>query len=204
MDKIQIIILLSLILTSALAWIISKDQPDMMKVMMTFDLTSILLFTATWTVGMAAMMFPAISPMVLLYNRLIKSDEYNNKNDNYIDKVSSAFVIEKKEKYRKKHSFIINYSFKMILFVDCYLLVWALTGIALLLVWSMIMNTLVAIGFKTTQLDIIYGVLLIMSGAYQFSPLKTRCIGYCESPLSFFMRRWKVGKMGAIKMGTYH
>ena len=86
----------------------------------------------------------------------------------------------------------------MILSVDCYLLVWALTGIALLLGWSMIMNTLVASGFKANQLDIIYGVLLIISGVYQFSPLKIRCIGYFESPLGFFMRRWKVGKMGAI------
>jgi hypothetical protein len=102
MDKLQKIILLSLILTSTLAWIISKDQQDMMKVMMTLDLTSILLFTASWTVGMAAMMFPAISPMVLLYNRLIKSDDCDNKNDNYKDKVSSSFVIEKKEKYGKK------------------------------------------------------------------------------------------------------
>jgi cytochrome c biogenesis protein CcdA len=66
------------------------------------------------------------------------------------------------------------------------------------------MNTLITSGFRTNQLDVIYGVLLIISGVYQFSPLKTKCIGYCESPLSFFMRRWKSGKMGAIKMGIYH
>ena len=76
MDKLQKILLFSLILTSALAWVISKDQPDMMKAMMTYDPIAILLFTASWTVGMAAMMFPAISPMVLLYNRLIKNDDW--------------------------------------------------------------------------------------------------------------------------------
>ena len=75
MDKIQKILLLSLILTSALAWVISKDQPDMMKAMMSFDPLAILIFTSSWTVGMAAMMFPAISPMVLLYHRLIKKDD---------------------------------------------------------------------------------------------------------------------------------
>ena len=58
----------------------------------------------------------------------------------------------------------------------------------------MIMNILIVMGYKTNQLNIIYGILLIISGAYQFSPLKKRCIGYCESPLSFFMRRWKSGK----------
>jgi hypothetical protein len=34
MDKLQIIILISLISISTFAWIISKDQPDMMKAMM--------------------------------------------------------------------------------------------------------------------------------------------------------------------------
>jgi len=206
MDKLQKVILFSLISISAIAWVISKDQPDMMKAMMTLDPISILLFTASWTVGMAAMMFPAISPMVLLYNRLIKNGDYDNGDSNYKekDKVSSAFVIEKREKNTSKHSFFINYSFKILLFVNAYLLIWILTGIALLLVWSVIMNTLITSGFRTNQLDVIYGVLLIISGVYQFSPLKTKCIGYCESPLSFFMRRWKSGKMGAIKMGIYH
>jgi len=206
MDKLQKVILFSLISISAIAWVISKDQPDMMKAMMTLDPISILLFTASWTVGMAAMMFPAISPMVLLYNRLIKNGDYDNGDSNYKekDKVSSAFVIEKREKNTSKHSFFINYSFKILLFVNAYLLIWILTGIALLLVWSVIMNTLITSEFRTNQLDVIYGVLLIISGVYQFSPLKTKCIGYCESPLSFFMRRWKSGKMGAIKMGIYH
>jgi len=43
-----------------------------------------------------------------------------------------------------------------------------------------------------------------MAGAYQFTPLKRICIGYCESPLSFFMRRWRDGTSGAVKMGLYH
>ena len=43
----------------------------MMNVMMTYNPVLVLLFTASWTAGMAAMMFPAIVSMVLLYNRLI-------------------------------------------------------------------------------------------------------------------------------------
>jgi predicted metal-binding membrane protein len=52
--------------------------------------------------------------------------------------------------------------------------------------------------------DIIFGVLLVISGLYQFSPLKTKCLGYCESPMSFFMRRWRSGTVGAMKMGMFH
>jgi hypothetical protein len=30
---------------------------------------------------------------------------------------------------------------------------------------------------------------------------KNKCLGYCETPSSFFMRQWKNGKTGALKMG---
>jgi predicted metal-binding membrane protein len=47
--------------------------------------------------------------------------------------------------------------------------------------------------------------LLIVSGVYQFSSLKKRCLGYCESPLSFFMKRWKGNQLkDGLKMGLYH
>ncbi len=210
MNRLQKILLFSLISTSALAWIISKDQPDMMKAMMTFDPIAISLFTTSWTVGMAAMMFPAISPMILLYDRLIKNDscDYSGNIRSEKDKVSPSFVVERGEKNDEqkkvgKHTFF-NHSLKIILFVGCYLAVWALTGIVLLLTWSVPMNTFVVMGIERKQIDIIYGILLVIAGVYQFTPLKSICIGYCESPLSFFMRRWKSGTFGAIKMGTYH
>jgi predicted metal-binding membrane protein len=193
----------------------SKDQPDMMKAMMTYDSIAIALFTVSWTTGMAAMMFPAISPMVLLYNRLIKN------NDNHADNMSNgkdkqvlsstSIVTEGKNDNANSDNEAIDkqrsssyYFTKMILFVGSYLAVWALTGLVLLLAWSVPMNSFVVMGIERKQLDIIYGVLLIIAGAYQFSPLKTVCIGYCESPLSFFMRRWRSGIIGALKMGTYH
>ena len=207
MHKLQTIILLSLVSTSALAWVVSKDQPDMMKAMMTYDPITISLFTASWTVGMVAMMFPAISPMVLLYNRLIKSDNDTGSGSSIgKDEVSSSLVVEEKNNndHNTPHSSTFSYLLKMMLFVGCYLAVWALTGIVLLLAWSVPLNTFVVMGIERKQLDIIYGVLLIIAGAYQFSPLKTTCIGYCESPLSFFMRRWRSGTIGAVKMGTYH
>jgi predicted metal-binding membrane protein len=95
----------------------------------------------------------------------------------------------------------------MILFVGSYLLVWAITGIAILVGWSIPMNYLLAEPFTNNAqslVDIIFGVLLVISGLYQFSPLKTKCLGYCESPMSFFMRRWRSGTVGAMKMGVYH
>src|SRR5690348_2983800 len=100
MDKLQKIILFLLILTSAFAWILSKDQPNMMNAMMTFNPAAVLIFTASWTVGMIAMMFPAISPMVLFYNRLVKHDGPDVRGNLYGQKEnfpSSSFILDKNE-----------------------------------------------------------------------------------------------------------
>ena len=66
MDRIQKIILISLMSIAAISWILSTDQPDMMTAMMNYNPIAISLFTISWTAGMASMMFPAIAPMVLL------------------------------------------------------------------------------------------------------------------------------------------
>ena len=107
---------------------------------------------------MAAMMFPAITPMVLLYNRLIKRSDSsrNDDDDNAVDKglassQSSVFVEpgddddNKAVRRAKKSSLslslslpllpIFTSSVKIIFFVGSYLLVWTITGIVLLLTW---------------------------------------------------------------------
>lgn len=194
MDRVQKAVVVSLITTSAIAWIASIDQPDMMVAMTTYNPLSISLFTASWTAGMAAMMFPAITPMVLMYNRLVTNRENNRDSQ-------SSVTIQEEEHGKASSSFP---SLKAIIFVGCYLLVWAVTGIALLLGWSVVMNsTIMTIG-NTTLIQYLYGALLIIAGAYQFTPLKRICIGYCESPMSFFMRRWRDGTLGAVNMGIYH
>jgi predicted metal-binding membrane protein len=54
------------------------------------------------------------------------------------------------------------------------------------------------------SVNYVYAAVLIVSGAYQFTSLKNKCLGYCESPMSFFMKRWSNGAAGAVKMGFYH
>jgi predicted metal-binding membrane protein len=218
MDRIQKIILISIISVAAISWILSKDQPDMMTAMMNYNPIAISLFTISWTIGMAAMMFPAITPMVLLYNRLIKHSNGSSNSGNTTGKdinssQSSVFVEPddndddntSKRKNRPTTTSSSNFtsSANIIFFVGSYLLVWAITGIALLLTWSLTASYFF-MHFKTDHLQIVYGIVLIVSGVYQFSSLKTKCLGYCESPLSFFMRRWRSGTTGAVKMGIYH
>jgi len=202
LNKVQKIILFFIILTSAASWFLLSRQSDvdnnnvMMRAMMIYDPLSISLFTVTWTVGMAAMMFPAITPMVFLYNRLIAGGNAVQKQKQ--KHTDENLMVEEKPKYNK------SISLKLALFVACYLVIWALTGIALLLGWSIPMNSLLVGKGEERLVNTIFGVILILSGVYQFSPLKTKCLGYCESPMSFFMRRWRGGVWGAVRMGTYH
>ncbi|MDF2728155.1 MAG: putative metal-binding integral rane protein, partial [Nitrososphaera sp.] len=202
MDRVQKAVVISLITTSAIAWIASIDQPDMMVAMTTYNPLSISVFAASWTAGMAAMMFPAITPMVLMYNRFVTNRKNNRGN------YSSVTIQEEKEgkatSSSSSSSSSLFPSLRISLFVGSYLLVWALTGIILLLGWSAVMNSTIMTTGNTVLIQYLYGSLLIIAGAYQFSPLKRVCIGYCESPMSFFMRRWRDGTSGAFKMGVYH
>jgi predicted metal-binding membrane protein len=210
------VVVASLIALSVLSWLISFQQYDsMMSSMMTvFNPISLGVFATIWTAGMAAMMFPAIIPMVLMYKRLVTKD-------NDIDKSKSFLKLKDNENstdhnYGKKLTGFYFPSLRIILFVLSYLFVWAVTGIALLVGWSLLIDFLVPYteqfmmtlndnkSSSSTTTNAIYGILLLIAGIYQFSPLKKKCLGYCESPFGFFSRRWKEGNIGAVTMGMYH
>jgi predicted metal-binding membrane protein len=223
MERIHLVLIISLVFVSIVMWVMTVQHYDtMLSTMMKFqDPLSLSIFTVIWTAGMAAMMFPAISPMVLLYDRLIKTN-----NTSSGDVATSTLKIkggkessldfdkdnlERHEEKKRKivlfpGSFWSPYTLKMLLFIGSYLSVWAVTGIALLIGWSITTSYIFTELVKGSQtlIGVIFGLLLVISGLYQFSPLKTKCLGYCESPLSFFMRRWRRGIVGAITMGTYH
>jgi predicted metal-binding membrane protein len=84
-----------------------------------------------------------------------------------------------------------------------YLIVWAITGIGLILALSISISNVPNL-YEHNNISEIFGSILIVYGIYQFSSLKNKCLGYCESPSSFFMRQWKNGKIGTLKMGIYH
>jgi predicted metal-binding membrane protein len=249
MKTTSLIIITVVVSIAVFAWFVSIWQYDaMMSAMMTvyYNPVALSLFVVIWTAGMAAMMFPAIIPMVLFYNRLIdssskgskgnlhshdssqmlyhgqgntNSDTGNNSNKKNHNSIPGS-ANKDQNKRRKIHN--LSYVFRlktyyMVIFILSYLAIWAIIGIVLLIGWSYALDILLTqLGIndilnsqqqqQKEQLSIntIYGILLIISGIYQFSSLKARCLGYCESPLSFFMRRWRKGAAGAVKMGTYH
>ena len=48
------------------------------------------------------------------------------------------------------------------------------------------------------------GAILIGAGIYQLTPWKGACLAHCRSPLGFLMSHWRVGRLGALRMGVRH
>ena len=56
-----------------------------------------------------------------------------------------------------------------------------------------------------TTLDRAFGsALLILTGIYQLSPLKSACLRQCRSPATFLTGHWRAGLTGALRLGVLH
>lgn len=206
MDRNEKVILICILSIVAISYVFSKDQPNMMKAVMLYDATEISFFI----LGMAAMMLPSIIPVILLYNSQIldRNDRGNNDNSGDTCFMSYSSLIEKDDNFKWKHralSLIFSYSCLNIIFIGSYLAIWSITGIALLLAWSIPVNYFPA-HFESRQYVNWYhiiGAVLIVSGVYQFGLFKRKFLAYCQ-PKAFLLSRWRSGSSGALRMGIYH
>ena len=46
--------------------------------------------------------------------------------------------------------------------------------------------------------------LLLLAGAYQYTPLKRACLARCRTPTGFLLGAWRPGTAGALRMGLAH
>jgi predicted metal-binding membrane protein len=85
-----------------------------------------------------------------------------------------------------------------------YLVVWlAFSAGATAAQWALHEGALLSPMLATTS-TFVAGVILISAGAYQLTPLKSRCLARCQSPLGFLMSNWRDGVTGAFLMGFRH
>ena len=81
-------------------------------------------------------------------------------------------------------------------FVAAYLLVWALSGIAAYA------GVLAAAAVRPALADEVSGLILMVAGIYQITPLKQRCLSECRRPI--IMTSWHHSTAGAFRMGLLH
>jgi predicted metal-binding membrane protein len=85
------------------------------------------------------------------------------------------------------------------IFVSAYLLVWAAVGIG---VWvaARISDAFLPMGAQALAV----AAVLLLAGVYQFTPLKTKCLQVCRSPMDFLLTHWYPGAAGEFRLGLEH
>jgi predicted metal-binding membrane protein len=78
-----------------------------------------------------------------------------------------------------------------------YMAVWAGAGLPVYAYFSLA-------GAAGPLAAVLPALLLIVGGAYQFTPLKRICHARCSSPLFFLMNNWRPGATGALRLGMLH
>lgn len=142
-----------------------------------WSLDGFVAFVAAWAVMMAAMMFPAAAPMLLLFQRVSTQRQA----------AGSGFV-------------------PTWIFAAGYLLVWTAVGAitwGLIRLVSEGIGRLHPLE-RGMWAPLALGGVLILAGLYQLTPLKRVCLDHCRTPLSFVMTHWREGRLGALRMGVVH
>ncbi len=128
-----------------------------------------------WWIMMVAMMLPSASPMILL------------------------FATVNRKQRETGHPFVATSIFAL-----GYLAAWAgFSLVAVLLQWGFERTALLSPILVGTNV-IFGGVLLLVAGAYQLTPIKHACLRHCRSPLAFLSTHWRRGARGALRMGLEH
>jgi len=89
------------------------------------------------------------------------------------------------------------------MFAGGYLAVWTAFSAAAT-VAQLVLARAAVLTNALTVAPIVGGAILAAAGIYQFTPWKRACLRHCQSPVAFFMTRWRDGAPGAFQMGLQH
>jgi len=182
------VVLGSLALVVALAWTwlllgagIDMEEMDMgggqmMLMMPEWSFGYGFVVFAMWAVMMVAMMLPSAAPVTLLVANIA----------------------------RKRAAAGGAFGTGTALFVLGYLAVWTgFAALATLLQWGLdeagLLSDTMALANRVAA-----GIVLILAGVYQWTPLKDACLRHCRSPLDFLLFHWREGGLGALTSGIGH
>jgi len=184
-DRIVVLSGLALIVALSWAYIVSlaSDTQNMdvaMEMAMpqmqeAWGIPDFALTFVMWAVMMVAMMTPSAAPMILMFAGINRRRQ--NQQVTYVP--TSVFLMG-------------------------YLVVWAAFSVlATAAQWGLHAASLLSPTMVSTS-PLLGGILLLVAGIYQWTPLKHACLSKCRSPLGFVLNEWREGKRGAFVMGLKH
>jgi predicted metal-binding membrane protein len=178
----RLIVAIGLAAAVALAWAylaagagIDMSMAGMEMEPMPWSAFDVALMFAMWWVMMIAMMVPSATPMVLLFTAVKRKQQAS------VSPATEAWV-----------------------FLGGYLLIWAgFSVVATFAQWGLERAGLLSMGAASTNARF-GGVILLAAGLYQFTPIKSACLRFCQSPVLFLSRHWRPGAAGVLRMGLRH
>lgn len=130
---------------------------------------------AMWILMTAAMMLPAMAPMLAVYA-----------------------VIAAKESRGARLAFRVG------LFTLGYFLLWVLFSVAAAVAQLALRDSAYFTMSGTVAAPLAAGILLSLAGAWQFTGIKEFCVRHCRHPIGYLMAHWQGGLGGAFPMGVRH
>ncbi|MGH2951258.1 MAG: DUF2182 domain-containing protein [Solirubrobacterales bacterium] len=175
--RLQLALIGLLLLGAALAWALTDGRMQGMDAGPGTDLGGLGWFVGIWVVMMAAMMFPSIAPMVLMYERI-----QEGKRERGQPTPVGATAI----------------------FVSGYLVAWAAAGLLGYGIFEAGRSLdLAFLAWDGGGRYVATGVI-VAAAVYQLTPLKDVCLRKCRSPFMFLLGAWKPERSGALRMGIEH
>ena len=166
-----------LLVLAVIAWAFTDDRMIGMDAGPGTDLGGLGWFLGVWVTMMAAMMFPSIVPMVLMYARVQEGRRGREQ-----EAPAGATAI----------------------FISGYLVSWAAAGLAGYLIVEGVRS--LDLGFLAWDEagPYVAGGVIVAAALYQLTPLKDVCLRHCRSPLMFILQHYHEGRSGALRMGVEH
>ena len=166
-----------LLVLAAGAWLLTDDRMAGMDAGPGTDVGGIAWFIGVWVVMMAAMMFPSIAPMVVMFARMQSG---------------------RREREAEAPAGLTA------LFVAGYLVSWAAAGLAGYAAFRA-GDALFGDALSWDEAGpYLAGGLIVAAGVYQLTPLKDACLRQCRNPMMFLLTHSRPGRGGALAMGIEH
>jgi predicted metal-binding membrane protein len=174
-DRIRTLLLATLLALAVGAWVLTEARMAGMDAGPGTDPGTLGFFAISWVVMMAAMMFPSVAPMVLVFAS-----------------------IQRRRRDRSETAVARG------IFVAGYLLAWTAFGLAAYGLYVGVRALSIdALAWDRAGRWVAAGVIAA-AALYQLTPAKDACLRRCRGPLQFLTERWRDGRAGALRMGIEH
>jgi predicted metal-binding membrane protein len=174
---IQVGLVALLVILAAVAWALTDARMSGMDAGPGSDTGALGWFLGVWLVMMAAMMFPSIAPMVVMYARI-----QEGKRDRGDAVAAGATMV----------------------FVAGYLVTWSAAGLLGYGIFEAGQSLDIDWLAWDEGGRYLAGGIVAAAAVYQLTPLKDACLRKCRNPVMFLLTAWRPGRLGAFRMGIEH